>query len=104
MDIQGLMRQAQEMQKKMQKAQEEMANSLYDGESGGGMVKVTISGDGVAKKINIDPSLLAKDEKEILEDLVIAAFNSAKNKVDTDSAVSMKSATGGMPLPPGLKI
>ncbi len=103
MDIQGLMRQAQEMQKKMQKAQEELANTSYEGEAGGGMVKAVVAGDGVAKKFEIDPSLLVSDEKEILEDLLVAAFNNAKKKADEESANSMKSATGGMPLPPGMK-
>jgi nucleoid-associated protein EbfC len=104
MDIQGLMRQAQEMQKKVQQAQEALANSTYEGESGGGMVKITVSGAGDVKKCDIDPSLIEKDEKEILEDLIVAAFNSAKKKADDASADSMKSATGGMPLPPGFKM
>ena len=104
MDIQGLMRQAQAMQKKMQKIQEDLANSTYEGEAGGAMVKVTVSGDGNAKKIEIDESLLVKEEKEILEDLLVAAFNNAKKKADDESSDSMKSVTGGMPLPPGFKL
>jgi nucleoid-associated protein EbfC len=104
MDIQGLMKQAQEMQKKMQQAQENLAKTIHEGESGGGMVKITISGDGVVKQCAIDPSLIEKDEKEILEDLLVAAFNNAKKKADDTSADSMKNATGGMPLPPGFKM
>jgi hypothetical protein len=104
MDIQSLMRQAQEMQRKMQKAQEELANSLFEGNAGGGMIKVTVTGVGVAKKINIDPSLMVASEKDILEDLLVAAFNDAKNKVDDASSGSIKSATGGMALPPGFKL
>ena len=104
MDIQGLMRQAQEMQKKMQKAQAELANTEYTAEAGGGMVKAIVSGDGVAKKFEIDPSLLIEDEKEILEDLLVAAFNNAKKKADEEGANSLKNATGGMPLPPGFKM
>lgn len=104
MDMKLLMRQAQEMQKKMQKAQEEQANSEFDGSSAGGMVKITISGDGVAKKIIIDPSLIKEDEKDILEDLLIAAFNDAKKKSDEGSADSLRGATNGMPLPAGFKI
>lgn len=104
MDIQGLMRQAQAMQKKMQEAQNNLANSIYEGESGGGIVKVTVTGDGNVKKIDIDPSLLIKEEKEILEDLLVAALNNAKKKADDDSSNSMKNITGGMPLPPGLKL
>ena len=104
MDIKNLMRQAQEMQKKMQKVQEELANSVYEAESGAGMVKVSVSGDGNVKTIKIDPSLLQEDEKEILEDLIIAALNQAKKKADDESADSMKNAAGGISLPAGFKI
>jgi DNA-binding YbaB/EbfC family protein len=104
MDIKLLMRQAQEMQKKMQKVQEELANTSYEGASGGGVVKVAITGAGVAQKIFIDPSLMEKDEKEILEDLIIAAFNDAKKKADDSSSDSVRVATNGMPLPPGFKL
>lgn len=104
MDIKSLMRQAQEMQKKMQKAQEDLADVDFEGSAAGGMIKVVISGTGIAKNLSIDPSLIKEDEKEILEDLVIAAFNDAKKKSDEGSSDSMKSATGGMALPPGFKI
>lgn len=104
MDIQSLMRQAQEMQRKMQKAQEELANTLFAGNAGGGMVKVTVTGVGVAKKVEIDKSLMVAEEKEILEDLLVAAFNDAKNQVDNASSGSIKSVTGGMALPPGFKL
>lgn len=99
-----LMRQAQDMQKKMQSAQEELANAEYEGSAGGGMVNITISGAFEAKKIAIDESLIDKEEKEILEDLLVAAFNDAKKKADEGSADSMKDATGGMALPPGFKL
>lgn len=104
MDIQGLMRQAQEMQRKMQKAQEELANHQYEGQAGGGMVRATITGAGIAKKFEIDSSLMIAEEKDILEDLIIAAFNDAKKKADDASNSSMKSLTGGMKLPAGFKI
>ncbi|MBP7709675.1 MAG: YbaB/EbfC family nucleoid-associated protein [Rickettsiales bacterium] len=104
MDIKLLMRQAQEMQKKMQKVQEELANSSYEGTSGGGVVKVVVTGAGIAQKISIDPSLIEKDEKEILEDLIIAAFNDAKKKSDDSSNNSVKAATNGMQLPAGFKL
>lgn len=104
MDIKSLMRQAQEMQKKMQKAQEELANIEFEGSAAGGMIKITVNGAGIAKKVFIDDSLINKDEKEILEDLLIAAFNDAKNKVDEGSSESMKSVTGGVNLPAGFKI
>jgi DNA-binding protein YbaB len=68
------------------------------------MIKITVTGAGVAKKVFIDDSLINKDEKEILEDLLIAAFNDAKNKADEGSSDSMKSVTGGINLPAGFKI
>lgn len=104
MDIKALMRQAQEVQKKMQKIQDDLALKEFEGVSGAGMVKVLITGAGVAKKIAIDNSLMQKEEKEVLEDLLIAAFNDAKNKMDEGSASSIKAATNGMPLPPGFKL
>lgn len=103
MDIKTLMRQAQEVQKKMQKIQDDLANNEYEGASGAGMVKVVVSGSGLAKKVTIQDSLLKKEEKEVLEDLIIAAFNDAKKKMDEGSASSLKAATSGMPLPPGFK-
>jgi hypothetical protein len=103
MDIKNLMRQAQEMQKKMQKAQEDLANAEFEGIAGGGMVKVVISGNGQMKKINLDNSLINIDDKEMLEDLIIAAVNDAKNKADEGSANSMKSAAGNIALPAGFK-
>ena len=103
MDIKLLMRQAQEMQKKMQKAQEDLAERDFEGSAGGDMIKIVINGAGTAKKVTIDESMINKDDKEILEDLLIAAFNDAKKKADEGSAESIRSATNGMPLPPGLK-
>ena len=97
------MRQAQEMQKKMQQAQEDLANQSYEGSAGGGMIKVVITGSGLAKKIFIDDSLINKDEKEILEDLLIAALNDAKKKSDDSSSDSLKAATSGINLPAGFK-
>ena len=98
------LKQAQEMQKKMQSMQEQMASTEYSGKSGGGLINVTVTGRGDVCKVEIDPSLLKPDEKEILEDLIVAAFNDAKQKVDQDSQNSMSSAFGGMPLPPGIKM
>lgn len=96
-----LMRQAQEMQKKMQQAQEELANQEFVGSAGGGMVQVTISGAGIAKKVNLDVSLVKAEEKEILEDLLVAAINDAKKKSEESSSNSMKSITNGLNLPKG---
>lgn len=104
MNIKNLMRQAQEMQKKMQQLQEEAANKEHDGAAAGGMVKVKITGAGLAKNISIDSSLIKVEEKEILEDLLIAAFNDAKKKADDSSADSLKAATNGIQLPPGLNL
>ncbi len=104
MDMKALMRQAQEMQKKMQRLQEELAQKEFEGAAGGGMVKVVVTGAGLVNKVAIDPSLIKAEEKEILEDLLIAAFNDAKNKADNDSNESLRAATQGIPLPPGLKL
>lgn len=102
MDIRSIMKQAQDMQKKMQKMQEELAQKEYEGSAGGGMVKVVVTGAGIGKKVLIDGSLINQEEKEILEDLIIVAFNDAKKKVDDSSSEMMKSAAGGLPLPKGL--
>lgn len=104
MDMKALMRQAQEMQKKMQEAQEQLANTDFEGNSGGGLVKAVINGSGNIKKVDIDPSLIKTDEKDILEDLIVAAINDAKKKADDSSANSMGALTGGMNLPEGFKI
>jgi DNA-binding YbaB/EbfC family protein len=104
MNIQALMRQAQDMQKKMQKLQEEAAAKEYEGSAAGGMVKAKITGAGIAKGCSIDASLIKVEEKEILEDLIVAAFNDAKKKADESSAESLKAATNGIQLPPGLNL
>lgn len=101
MDMKALMRQAQDMQKKMQKAQEDLANEEFEGSAGGGMVVVTINGAGILKKINIDSEIVKVEEKDIMEDLIIAAVNDAKKKADDASSDSLKSATGNIQLPPG---
>ncbi len=98
------LKQAQSMQKKMQEMQNNMGNTEYFGKAGGSLVNVTVTGRGEVRKISIDPSLLKESEKEILEDLIIAAFNDAKAKVDEDSQNSMSNAFGDIPLPPGLKM
>ena len=103
MDIKGLMRQAQQVEEKMKKIEQEIANKEYEGSSGGGMVKVLMQGSGIVKKISLDPQLINKDEIEILEDLIVASFNDAKKKVDDGSSDAIKGATAGIPLPPGFK-
>ncbi len=103
-DIMGLMKQAQAMQQKLQDAQAELDNLEVEGSAGGGVVTVKVSGKGNLKAISIDPSLLNPDEKEILEDLVVAAMNDARGKADRAAQERMESLTRGLPLPPGLKL
>ena len=100
--IAGLMQQAQRMQENMQRAQEELARLEVTGQSGGGMVSVTISGRMECRKVRIDPSVMA--DPEMAEDLIAAAFNDAVNKVNAESQARMSVATAGMQLPPGMKM
>lgn len=102
-DLGGLMKQAQEMQEKMQKAQEEVAGLEVTGQSGAGMVKIVMTGRHDVRSVNIDDDLLG-EEKEILEDLIAAAVNDAVRKVETETKDKMSSATSGIPLPPGFKM
>lgn len=104
MNIQQLMKQAQAVQKKVTEAQEKLAASDYEGASGGGLVKVLITGKGELKKLKIDPSLLDPNDPEVLEDLIVAAFNNAKKESDDASSGAMSSAMGGMGLPAGFKM
>ena len=99
----NLMQQAQKMQVKMQKMQQEVANLEVQGESGAGMVKVTMTGRHDVKRVSIDDSLLNED-KEILEDLIAAAVNDAVRKVEQESKQGMSGLTDGLNLPPGFKL
>lgn len=101
-DLGGLMKQAQEMQEKMQKAQEEVANLKVTGQSGAGMVEIVMTGRHDVRSVQISDELLS-EEKEILEDLIAAAVNDAVRKVETQSKEKMSSVTSGIPLPPGFK-
>jgi DNA-binding YbaB/EbfC family protein len=103
-DIMGLMKQAQAMQQKLQDAQDELDTLEVDGTAGGGVVTVKVTGKGSLKSINIDPSLMNPDEKEILEDLIVAAMNDARGKAERAAQERMESITKGLPLPPGLKL
>ena len=98
-----LMKQAQQMQEKMQKAQEELQNIIVHGESGGGMVKISITCKNEIKKIDIDDSLFS-EERDMLEDLLIAAFNDAIRKIDKKTQESMSGMTSGLNLTPGMKL
>ena len=91
------------MQEKMQKAQEELAHKEVEGQAGAGMVKVTMTGKHVVKRVQIDPKLVAED-RDMLEDLMVAAFNDAVNRVEQVTQESLGGVTAGMQLPPGMKL
>lgn len=99
----GLMKQAQQMQEKMQKVQEELANAEVTGESGAGLVSVVMNGRHDVRRINIDDSLMSED-KDILEDLIAAAFNDAVRKLEKQNQEKMAGMTAGMNLPDGFKM
>lgn len=99
----GLMKQAQMMQEKMQKMQEELANAEVTGESGAGMVSVIMTGRHDVRRVNIDDSLMEED-KEILEDLIAAAVNDAVRKIEKNNQDNMANMTAGLQLPPGFKM
>jgi DNA-binding YbaB/EbfC family protein len=103
-DIMGLMKQAQAMQQKMEGVQAELDNMEVEGASGGGVVTVKVTGKGALKAIAIDPSLMVPDEKEILEDLIVAAMNDARVKAERAMQERMAEITKGLPLPPGMKL
>jgi hypothetical protein len=98
----GLMKQAQEMQENLKKAQEQIASMEIEGQSGAGMVKVIMTGRHDIKRVSIDSSLM-NDDKEMLEDLVAAAVNDAVRKVESTTQEKMSGVTSGLPLPPGMK-
>ena len=100
----GMMKQAAELKSKMEAMQAELERVEVDGTSGGGLVTVTLSGKGEMKSIKIDDSLIKPQEKEILEDLIIAAHADGRRKAEVLMQEKMKSLTGGLPLPPGLKL
>lgn len=103
-DLMGMMKQVSQMQARMQKVQEELDSLEVEGQAGAGLVTVTLSGKSDMKRIRIDPSLMKPDEAEILEDLIIAATADAKSKVETAMQQKMQEVTGGLPLPPGMKL
>ncbi len=102
-NIGNIMKQAQQLQANMQRAQAEIATLEVTGEAGGGMAKVTMTGKHEAKRVSIDPSLIG-DDKEMLEDLIAAAINDAVQKVERATQEKMSSVMGGMQLPPGMKM
>ena len=103
-DFMGLMKQAAELKSKMEAMQAELDRVEVDGTAGGGMVTMKMTAKGEVKSVNIDPSLMKPDDKEITEDLIVAAHADARRKAETLLQEKMKNLTGGLPLPPGLKL
>lgn len=99
-----MMKQVEAMQSRMAGVQAKLEQATVTGQSGGGLVKVTLNGKGAMTGLVIDPALFKPEEKEIVEDLIAAAHNDARAKVEAMTAEEMKSVTGGLPLPPGLKL
>jgi nucleoid-associated protein EbfC len=103
-NLAGLMKQAQQMQSKMQEMQAKLEALEITGEAGAGLVKVTLNGKNDLKKIKIDPKFIDPADAEMLEDLILAAHRDARTKIEAASAEEMQKVTGGMQLPPGLKL
>jgi DNA-binding YbaB/EbfC family protein len=103
-DFMGLMKQAAQLQSKVQALQAELEQIEIEGTAGGGLLALRLNGKGDLKGVSIDPSLLKPEEKEILEDLLVAAHADARRKAETMMQDKMKQLTGGLPLPPGLKL
>ncbi len=100
----AMMKQAQEMQTKMAEMQESLAVMEAEGASGGGMVRVRLNGKSEVLAVSIDPGLMVPDDREVLEDLIVAAFKDAKSKVETMVQEKMSELTGGLKLPPGMQL
>jgi DNA-binding YbaB/EbfC family protein len=103
-NLAGMMKQAQQMQEKMQEMQAKLEAMELTGESGAGMVKLTLNGKGDLRKIKLDPKMIDPADPEMLEDLILAAHRDAKTKIEAASAEEMQKVTGGLQLPPGLKL
>jgi len=103
-DMFGMMKQAKELQSRMQAMQDEIAALTIDGSAGGGLVKVTVNGKSEVKSLSIDPSLVKPEEVEILEDLIVAALGDARAKAEAALSDKMREVTGGLSLPPGMKL
>ncbi len=103
-DLMGMMKAAGEMKAKMETMQAELADMVIEGRSGGGLVTVSLSGKGDMKGLKIDPSLFKEDDVGVLEDLILAAHNDAKAKVESETQSRMAEVTAGLPIPPGMKL
>lgn len=99
-----MLKQVETLQARMTEMQAELASIEVTGSAGAGMVRVTLNGKAEARKVQIDPALVKADEREVLEDLIVAAFNDAKAKVEAEVSQRMTQLTGGLPLPPGFKL
>lgn len=103
-DLMGVMKQVRDMQSRMQQAQDELAAMEIEGQAGGGLVTVRLNGKGDMRAVHIDPSLLAPSEKEIVEDLILAACQDARTKAESAIQAKMQDVAGGLPVPPGMKL
>jgi hypothetical protein len=103
-NITAMLKEAQKLQQRMVEMQQRLAETEMTGQSGGGLVTVVLNGKGEMKKVKIDKSLVDPNEVEILEDLIVAATNDAKAKIEAHLAAEMQKVTGGLPLPPGMKL
>ena len=103
-NLAGLMKQASQMQSKMEEMQARLQTMEIDGESGAGMVRVTLNGKGDLRRIKLDPKIVDPNDTEVLEDLILAAHRDARNKADATSSAEMQKLTGGLQLPPGMKL
>jgi len=103
-DLGGLMQQAQQMQQKVKELQDQLERLELVGVSGAGLVKVTVNGRNETRRVEIDPSLFKPEDKGVVEDLIVAAANDARTKVEDAMQEQMKQITGGLPLPPGFKL
>jgi DNA-binding YbaB/EbfC family protein len=103
-NLSGLMKQAQQMQEKMQEMQSRLESMEVQGEAGAGLVTVTMNGKGDLRQVKIDPKVIDPSDAEMLQDLIVAAHANARQKVDAATAAEMQKVTGGMQLPPGMKL
>ena len=103
-DIMGMMKKAQEMQARLADAQEELSRLEIEGQSGGGMVRIVLTGKGEMKAVHLDASLMTPADKEMTEDLILAAYADARAKADRAATEKMQNLTAGLPLPPGMKL
>jgi len=103
-NLMGMMQQVKDLQSNMEKVQTELAETEVEGTSGGGLVTVTLNGKGEMRRVRIDPSIFKPEDAEVVEDLILAAHQDAKSRSEAVMQEKMQSLTGGLPLPPGMKL